>query len=135
MTKRRERNVPNNFVVDAMPEKNNLEARDFLGQTLEVIIDRPAGSFHPRFNYIYPVNYGYIAGTMAPDGEEIDAYILGEKRPLVVFFGQCIAVIHRTDDHDDKLVVVAEGITLTDDEIRLQTEFQEQYFKSVIIRK
>ena len=25
----------------------------------------------------YPINYGYIEGVMAPDGEEQDAYILG----------------------------------------------------------
>ena len=30
----------------------------------------------------YPINYGYIEGVMAPDGEEQDAYILGVNEPF-----------------------------------------------------
>ncbi|WP_407926870.1 inorganic diphosphatase [Caproicibacter fermentans] len=31
---------------------------------------------------IYPLNYGYLPGTIAEDGEEIDAYLVGEFKPL-----------------------------------------------------
>ena len=51
------------------------------------------------------------------------------------FEGECIAIIHRTDDDDDKLIVVPEGFEITDEEIKKQTHFQEQWFKSEIIRK
>ncbi|MBI3041105.1 MAG: inorganic diphosphatase, partial [Chloroflexi bacterium] len=85
------------------PELTN--ARAFIGQTVEVTIDRPLGSAHPERGFTYPVNYGFIPNSLAPDGEELDAYILGIFEPLENFTGQCIAVIHRLDDNDDKLVV------------------------------
>mgnify|MGYP007013912601 CR=1 FL=1 len=49
--------------------------------------------------------------------------------------GKCIAIIHRTNDNDDKLVVVPDGKEYSDDAINALTEFQEQYFEHVIIRK
>ncbi len=60
--------------------------------------------------------------------------MLGITDPIDTFHGRCIAIIHRIDDDDDKLIVVPEGTTLTDDEIRKMTHFQEQYFHSEIIR-
>ena len=41
---------------------------------------------------------------------------------------------HRTNDDDDKLVVAPQGIDYSDDAIRAMTEFQERFFKSIIIR-
>ena len=69
-----------------------------------------------------------------PDGEDLDAYILGVFEPLESFSGNCLAVIHRLDDDDDKLVVVADGASYADEQIVALTEFQERFFKSVIIR-
>jgi inorganic pyrophosphatase len=83
---------------------------------------------------IYPVNYGFIPGTISGDGEELDAYVLGVFKPIESFEGVVIAIIHRTNDDDDKLVVVPDGKLYTDDQIRALTEFQEQYFESVILR-
>jgi inorganic pyrophosphatase len=110
------------------------DARQFLGQTVTVLMDRPLGSKHPKYGYVYPVNYGFIEGTLAPDNQEVDAYVLGVNDALEEYSGRCIALIHRHKDEDDKLVVVPEGMTLTDDEIRQATHFQEQYFTSDIIR-
>jgi inorganic pyrophosphatase len=109
-------------------------AKDFLGKNVEVIIDRPLGSIHPKHGFIYEVNYGYIAGTLAPDGEELDAYVLGVAKPLEKFSGKCIAIIHRTNDNDDKLVVVPEGESYTGVEIEKLVKFQEMWFKHKIIR-
>jgi inorganic pyrophosphatase len=109
-------------------------ASAYLGLRLTVHIDRPLGSCHPKHGFRYPVNYGYLPGVPAPDGEALDAYVLGVDVPLSTFTGHCTAVIHRLDDDDDKLVVVPEGIAFSDDEIRAQTRFQEQYFHSVIVR-
>lgn len=50
-----------------------------------------------------------MAGETAPDGEDLDAYVLGVDRPLDIFRGLVIAVIHREDDVEDKLVVAPEG--------------------------
>jgi inorganic pyrophosphatase len=110
------------------------KAKDFLGKMVDVTIDRPLGSKHPTHGFIYPVNYGFIPGTQSPDGEELDAYLLGVDRPLKTFYGRCVAVIHRTSDDDDKLVVIPDDTTITDGEIRTVTHFQEQYFQFEIIR-
>lgn len=109
-------------------------AKDFIGKTVEVEMDRPLGTRHPKHGFMYCVNYGYVPGTVSGDGEELDAYLLGVFEPLQSYIGKCIAVIHRTNDDDDKLVVVPEGKNYTDEEIRVLTEFQERYFESEIIR-
>lgn len=107
---------------------------NFLNQALTAKIDRPMGSKHPKHGFIYPVNYGYIPNTISGDGEELDCYILGIYKPLESFTGKCIAIIHRINDNDDKLIIVPENKTFTDLEIKALTDFQEQYFKSIIIR-
>ena len=104
-----------------------------LGQTVTVIIDRPMGTYHPKHKDIfYPVNYGYVPGIMAGDGEEQDAYVFGVNEPLQEFTGVVIAIIHRFDDVEDKWVVAPEGVTFTKEEIWKQVKFQEQYFKAEI---
>lgn len=104
----------------------------FLGKRLRVIVDRPIGSKHPTYDFLYPVNYGYIPDTQAGDGEEVDAYILGLEDPVLEFFGVCIAVVHRSNDNEDKLVVAPEGKQYTEEEIKKAVEFQEQFFQSTI---
>jgi inorganic pyrophosphatase len=40
-----------------------------------VVIDRPQGSRHPRDpDQIYPIDYGYLEGTVAADGGGIDVW-------------------------------------------------------------
>jgi inorganic pyrophosphatase len=114
--------------------KGITDSRQFLGKLVSVKIDRPLGSKHKKYDLYYEVNYGYIPDTLSLDGEELDAYILGVTTPLENFDGVCIAIIHRTNDNEDKLVVVPEGKIFTDEEIRCLTNFQEKFFKSVIIR-
>ena len=108
--------------------------RKYLNTKVTVKMDRPLGSIHPKHGFIYPVNYGYIPNTISGDGEELDAYVLGEHKPLDEFSGVVVAIIHRTNDNDDKLVVMKEGRNYTDEQIIVLTEFQEQYFESVIYR-
>ena len=109
--------------------------KDYLGKVVEVTMDRPMGTVHPNHGFIYPVNYGYIANTVSGDGEELDAYVLGIHKPLDTFTGEVIAIIHRLNDNDDKLIVVEKGKNYSDEQIRALTEFQEKWFKSEIIRK
>ena len=105
-----------------------------LGQTVTVLIDRPLGTYHPEHkDMYYPVNYGYIPGIIAGDGEEQDAYVLGVEEPLQEFTGVVIAIIHRYDDVEEKWVVAPEGVTFSKEEIAEQVKFQEQYFRSEII--
>ena len=111
-----------------------VKASEFIGKLVKVVMDRPLGSHHPRHGFLYPVNYGYIPNTISGDGQELDAYVLGPQQPIEEFHGRCIAVITRVDDNDDKLVIVADGENFSDQEIVQQTRFQEQYFKSRIVR-
>jgi inorganic pyrophosphatase len=111
-----------------------VEEGAMLRKALTVTIDRPLGSKHPEWGWIYPVNYGYVAGVIGGDGEELDAYILGVDVPLETFTGRCIAVIERADDVEVKLVVVPDGLFLSDEEIGRATFFQEQFFASRIVR-
>ncbi len=110
-------------------------SRKYLNQNVKVKIDRPLGSLHPRHDLIYPLNYGFVPNTLAPDGEELDAYVLGIFDPIEEFEGKCIAIIHRTNDNDDKLIVTAQNKNYTDEQIIALTEFQERFFESEIIRK
>lgn len=54
---------------------------------------------------------------------------------MAAFEGTCIAVIHRLDDAEDKLVVVPGGMTFSDAEIRRLAHVQEPWFTSVILRE
>ena len=104
-----------------------------IGKIVKVIIDRPICSRHPQFkDLIYPVNYGYVEGVFAPDGEEQDAYVLGIDKPIKEFTGKVIAIIHRKDDIEDKWVGAPEGVNFTREEIEKQVHFQEKYFKHEI---
>ena len=106
----------------------NLKLNDWAGRTVDVVIDRPLGSTHPdHSDVVYPVNYGYIPGTMAPDGHAIDAYVLGAGYPLKGCSAGAIAMIRRKDDVEDKLVVALSG-EWSKDSIKESTEFQEQWF-------
>ncbi len=65
---------------------------------------------------------------------EIDAYILKESKVLSRFFGKIVAIIHRRDDLEDKLIIIAENKTISNKEILAAIEFKEKYFDSLIIR-
>ena len=111
----------------------NMKTEEYLGKNVLVVTDRPLGSAHPKHGFIYEVNYGYIPGTVSGDGEELDAYVLGENVPLESFNGKVVAIVRRTNDDDDKLIVT-DGRNFTDEEILKQINFQEKYFDSKIIR-
>ena len=58
--------------------RKQLRVDSVVGNIVTVTVDRPLGSYHPEHkDMYYPINYGYVEGVLAPDGEEQDAYILG----------------------------------------------------------
>lgn len=108
-------------------------AASFLGQIVEIEIDRPLGSAHPKHpDLIYPVNYGFIPGVLGGDGEELDVYLLGVDKPASKYPAQIIAIVHRLDDEEDKLVGAPVGTHFTKAEIKKSVAFQEQYFKTEV---
>lgn len=108
--------------------------KEYLGKELNIVIDRELGSKHPEYGFIYPVNYGYVPDTISGDGEELDCYLLGVFEPVKTFKGKCIAIIHRVDDDDDKLIIVSKNKEYSDDAINALVEFQERYFEHIIVR-
>lgn len=104
--------------------------QEYMGKRVHVVVDRPIGHVHGDITY--PINYGYIPGLLAGDGEEQDAYILGVDEPISEFDGQVVAAICRKNDCEDKLVVAPEGSVFHQGQIREAVHFQEQYFISTV---
>ena len=111
-----------------------MDAIDYLNQLVYVEIDRPVGSMHPKRGFVYSFNYGFVPNVISGDGEELDVYVFGVTEARKTFTGRCIAVIHRIDEDDDKLVVVPDGAKYTDDEIIKITYPQERFHRSIILR-
>ena len=109
-------------------------AKELLGKEVSVEFDRPLGTNHPKHGFVYEVNYGFIKDIIAPDGEELDAYYLGAEQPLENATGKVIAIAHRENNDDDKLIVAPEGVDFTDEEILQKINFQEKWFKTKIVR-
>ncbi len=109
----------------------------YLGKRIDAEVDRPIGYLHRKGGkeLLYPVNYGYIPGVLGGDGEELDVYFLGADQPLETFSGKVIAIVHRADDEEDKLVACAEEKTYSALEICRSIYFQEQYYDTTIETK
>lgn len=109
------------------------DTKEYLGKEVDVKMDRPLGSKHPKWGFVYTVNYGYIPDTISGDGEELDAYVMGEDKPIDEFKGVVKAIIHRTNNDDDKLVVMSPEKNFSKQEIYEKVKFQEKFFNSKII--
>mgnify|MGYP004531030931 FL=1 len=115
-------------------KESKMANTDYIGKIIGVKIDRELESKHPKHGFIYPVNYGFVPNTISGDGEEIDCYVLGVFEPIKDFTGKCIAVIHRINDDDDKLVIIPKDKNYSNDAIEALVEFQERFFEHIIIR-
>ncbi len=101
-------------------------------KTVKVVIDRPIHSKHPLHDIYYELNYGYVEGIIAADGEEQDVYVLDVNHPIKEYEGKVIAIIKRFDDVEDKWCVSNKDFSI--EEIKKLTHFQEQYFNIEIIK-
>lgn len=113
-------------------EQRETLIRQYLGKTMDIVIDRPVGHTHitKGITLHYTINYGYLPNVTGGDGEEQDVYILGVDVPLKTFRGRIIGAIRRADDNEDKLVAAPEGMAFTAEDIEQATWFVEQYFDS-----
>ena len=108
---------------------------DMIGKIYKVAIDRPIGSVHPKHKTItYGVNYGYIEGIIAGDGEELDVYVLGPDQPAKEITAKIIAIVNRLNDNEDKLVATTLDREYSNEEIKNAIEFQEKYYETKLIR-
>lgn len=105
----------------------------YRGKMVDVVIDRPIGSAHPKYeDMIYPLNYGFIPNVLAGDGKELDVYLMGLDVPVKEYKAKVIAIVHRHNDVEDKLVAAPEDMYFTKSEIEDAVRFQEQYFDSEV---
>ncbi len=90
---------------------------DNLVSTARLVIDRPAGSAHPRYpEFIYPFDYGYLEGTRAMEGGGIDVWVgclLGRRVSAVI-----VTVDLAKRDSEIKLLL---GCTLSEAQTILAT--------------
>lgn len=107
--------------------------RSYLGKTVRIVMDRPLGAEHPKHKgLIYPINYGYIEGVFGGDGEELDVYLLGVDEPVKEYEAKIIAIVHRLNDVEDKLVAAPDGMSFSAEQIDEAVHFQEQYYISKV---
>lgn len=110
---------------------------DYIDRNVFAKIDRPLGSKpikeHPDF--VYELNYGYIPNTLSGDGEELDCYIVGVDEPIDEFEGKCIAIIHRINEDDDKLILAPDEVNLSSVDIQKAVYFSEKHHKSFLFVK
>lgn len=110
-----------------------LHLNDWCRRTVRVVIDRPLGSTHPDDNsFIYELNYGHVPGTIAPDGEPLDVYVVDADVPLDECYAEVIAIIRRRDDIEDKLVARVGADVWNAAEIMARVVFQERWFDSFV---
>ena len=115
-------------------EKRKEQVKSYLGKRVVIGIDRPIGYIHKKENYslTYPINYGYIPDVLGGDGEELDVYLLGVNEPVEEYECEIIAIAHRHNDIEDKLVGAHIGMSFTKKEIENAIHFQEQYYDTEI---
>ena len=97
----------------------------------EIIIDRPKGTKHPKYNnLIYEFDYGYLKNTKAMDGNEIDVFkgSLHNKNVSTIF---CTIDILKKDIEIKILI----GCTVSEKERIYNFLNNSEYMKAIIIEK
>lgn len=115
-------------------EERKEQVKSYLGKTVVIGIDRPIGYVHNKESYslTYPINYGYIPGVLGGDEEELDVYLLGVNEPVEEYECQIIAIAHRHNDVEDKLIGAPVGMSFTKEEIETAIRFQEKYYNTEV---
>lgn len=117
-------------------EKNDLYIKSFwsaidaLVSQSEIVIDRPKGTKHPRFEFTYPLDYGYLKDTSSPDGGGIDIW-----RGSLSETG-CDAIICTVDllkrDSEIKILI---GCTEEEKSVIMRFHNDSEYMKGMMIRR
>lgn len=105
-------------------------ALDNLTETSSVVIDRPKGSKHPKYDYIYEIDYGYLLNTSSSDGDGIDVW----KGSLI---NQQPNAIICTIDLKKRDLEIKILLGCTEDEINIIMAFhnESEFMKGILIRR
>lgn len=114
-----------------VPRKDGFwSAVDTLIAQSEIVIDRPKGTKHPRFDFIFPLDYGYLKDTTSPDGGGIDVWRGSLSEPV------CDAVICTIDllkkDSEIKILI---GCTEEEKAVIMRFHNDSEYMKGAMIRR
>ena len=105
-------------------------AIDTLISESEIAVDRPKGTKHPRFDFIFPLDYGYLKHTSSMDGGGIDVW-LGSLAD-----SKCDAIVCTVDllkkDSEIKLLI---GCTEEEKKIIMRFHNESEYMKGTMIRR
>ncbi len=115
-------------------EERKAQVKAYLGKRVVIGIDRPMGYVHKKETYslTYPINYGFVPGVLGGDGEELDVYLLGVDVPVEEYECEIIAIAHRHNDVEDKLIGAPVGKRFTKEQIENAIRFQEQYYDTEV---
>lgn len=103
------------------------QALDALAASAELRVDRPRGSRHPRFpDVVYPLDYGYLAGTRSFDGDGIDVWV--GSLPDLRVTGAILSVDLAKRDGEVELL-----LGCTTDEARLLRAFHQSGAQSALL--
>ena len=105
------------------------KALEELVASSEIIIDRPKGTAHPRFqNFVYHVDYGYLKNTTSMDGAGIDVWLGSDQR--IQIDAIICTVDHMKRDSEIKILI---GCTEEEKQLVYQTHNQSPYMKGLLI--
>jgi inorganic pyrophosphatase len=105
-------------------------ALDRLTAQSGIVIDRPKGSRHPKYpDFLYPVDYGYLANTHAMDGGGIDVWkgTAGDTIDAVI----CTVDLLKRDSEIKILV----GCSEEEKRIIFEAHNNSEYMKGIMIRR
>ncbi|MFA6535339.1 MAG: inorganic diphosphatase [Candidatus Babeliales bacterium] len=95
----------------------------------EIIIERPKNTAHPKYpTFIYPVDYGFLKGTKASDGNEIDIWVGTSE--IKEINGILCTIDPIKNDLETKIVYAC-----TDHEISLIYDTMNEVLKAIYIPK
>lgn len=97
----------------------------------KIVIDRPKGTAHPKFSdFIYKVDYGYLANTASMDNGGIDVWVGTDERKQIDAIMCIIDLMKR--DSEIKILI---GCTEDEKEIIYNTHNDTEYMKGILIRR
>ena len=106
-------------------------AIDRLVETSSVVIDRLKGSAHPRFpDFVYPVDYGYLAETTSMDGGGIDVW-RGTDESIGVDAIMCTVDLMKRDSEIKILLNCNEA----EKALVYKKHNESEYMKGILIRR
>lgn len=105
-------------LIDEMVAKHN------------IIIDRPKGSKHPKWDWVYECDYGYLDGTSSHDGEGIDVWVGSSPKP----YADAVICIVDTIGNDSEIKIL---IGCTDEELEYIYNIHNKFdtMKGILIRR